>query len=68
MVINMLEWYGEGGIRFRSPAPPLPHSYSCVLAASSLPTKMDHGKRPREESPEAGGPPPRLQAYLHEQG
>jgi hypothetical protein len=60
MVINILEWYGEGGIRFRSPAPPLPHSYSYVLAASSLPTEMYRGKHPREESPEDGGPPPRL--------
>ena len=41
VVINTLEWYGEGGIRFRSPAPPLPHSYSCMLVASSSPIEMD---------------------------
>lgn len=29
---------------------------------------MDHGKRPREVSPEADRPPPHLRALLHDQG
>jgi hypothetical protein len=60
MVINTLEWYGEGGIRFRSPALALPHSRSCVLAASSLPAEMDHVKHPPVESLEAEGSLPHL--------
>jgi hypothetical protein len=55
MVINTLEWYGDGGTRFRSPALPLPCSHSYALTASSPPTEMDHGKHPRAGSPKARG-------------
>ena len=39
-----------------------------VLIASLLVESMDHGKRPWEESPEAGRPPLHLRAYLRGQG
>jgi hypothetical protein len=39
-----------------------------VLIASSLVRVMDHGKRPREESPEASEPLSHLRALLRGQG
>jgi hypothetical protein len=56
VIINTLEWYDEGGIRFRSPDPPLPRSHSCALTASSPPAEMDRNKHPQEESSEVKGP------------
>jgi len=39
-----------------------------VLGASPFAGAMDHGKCPREESPEADGPSSYLCAYLCDQG
>jgi hypothetical protein len=68
MVINTQEWYGRRGIRFESPAPPLPCSYSRVLGAPSPSGKMDHGKRPLEELLGASRALSPLHPCLHDQG
>jgi hypothetical protein len=68
MVINTQEWYGGRGIRFESPALPLPCSCSRVLGAPSPPGRMDHGKRPLEELLGASRELSPLRPCLNDQG